>query len=157
MSPLCHPQVIARLILEAAGQSLTHKPGPSVEAAPEAAMRRKSNSASKEATTMKRFGSATGSGSLRDGKGAVSTESQAMKKHPYRFFSRYGDTPGANPEELVGAAHAACFTMPFLRMLGMAHFVRQWVDSHSDVVIEKDGDGFSRSQQRQRPAALFPS
>ena len=58
---------------------------------------------------MKRFGSATGSRSLRDGKGAVSTESQAMKKHPYRFFSRYGDTPGTNPEELVVAAHAACF------------------------------------------------
>jgi osmotically inducible protein OsmC len=73
-------------------------------------MRRKSNSASKEAKTMKRFGSATGSGSLRDGKGAVSTESQAMKNHPYRFFSRYGDTPGTNPEELVGAAQAACFT-----------------------------------------------
>jgi|SRR5712691_9594638 len=89
---------------------------------------------------MKRFGSATWSGSLRDGKGAVSTESQAMKNHPYTFFGRYGETPGTNPEELVGAAHAACFTMSFVRMLGMAHFVPQWVDSHSDVVIEKDGD-----------------
>jgi osmotically inducible protein OsmC len=78
---------------------------------------------------MKRFGSATWSGSLRDGKGAVSTESQAMKNHSYTFFSRYGETPGTSPEELVGAAHAACFTMSFVRMLGMAHFVPQWVDS----------------------------
>jgi hypothetical protein len=58
------------------------------------------NSASKEAITMKRFGSATWSGSLPHGKGAVSTESQAMKNHPYTFFSRYGETPGTNPEAL---------------------------------------------------------
>jgi hypothetical protein len=82
MSPHCHPQVITRLILEAARQSLTHKPGPPVKAAPEAAHASQSNSASKEAKTMKRFGSATWSGSLRDGKRAVSTESQAMKNHP---------------------------------------------------------------------------
>ena len=56
-------------------------------------MRRKSNSPSKEAKTMKRFGSATWSGSLHDGKGAVSTESQAMTNHPYTFFSRYGEMP----------------------------------------------------------------
>jgi osmotically inducible protein OsmC len=63
------------------------------------------DSASKEAKTMKRFGSATWSGSLRDAKGAVSTE---MTNHPYTFFSRYGETPGTNPEELLGAArHAA--------------------------------------------------
>jgi organic hydroperoxide reductase OsmC/OhrA len=74
-------------------------------------MRRKSNSASNEAKTMKRFGSATWSGSLRDGKGAASTESQAMTNHPYTFFSRYGETPGTNPGELLGAAHAACFTI----------------------------------------------
>jgi len=53
---------------------------------------------------MKRFGSATWSGSLHDGKGAVSTESRAMTNHPYTFFSRYGETPGTNPEELLGAA-----------------------------------------------------
>jgi hypothetical protein len=120
MSPLCHPHVITRLILEAAGQSLTHKPALPVMGAPRRRKRRKSNSASKEAKTMKRFGSATCSGSLRDGKGAVSTESQAMKNHPYTFFSRYGETPGTNPEELVGAAHAARFTMSFVRLRAAA-------------------------------------
>jgi lipoyl-dependent peroxiredoxin len=85
----------------------------------------------------------TWSGSLRDGKGAVSTESQAMTNHPYEFFSPYGKTPNTNPEELFGAAHAACFTMSFVRMLGMANFVSEWVDSKSDVVIEKEADRFS--------------
>ena len=92
---------------------------------------------------MKHFGSAAWNGSLREGKGSVSTESHALENHPYTFFSRYGEKPGTNPEELLGAAHAACFTMSFVRMLGMANFVPERVVSKSDVVIEKDGDGFS--------------
>jgi hypothetical protein len=74
---------------------------------------------------MKRFGS---KGGLREGNGSISTESGALENHPYTFFSRYGETPGTNPEELLGAAHAACFTMSFVRMLGMANFVPEWVD-----------------------------
>ena len=105
---------------------------------------------------MKRFGSATWSGSLRDGKGAVSTESQAMTNHPYTFFSRYGETPGTNPEELLGAAHAACFTMSFVRMLGMASFTPEWVASKSDVCIEKDGDGFSITSVHLTVTARIP-
>ena len=72
---------------------------------------------------MKRFGSATWNGGLRDGKGSVSTESRSLEAYPYTFFSRYGEKPGTNPEELLGAAHAACFTMSFVRLLGMANFV----------------------------------
>jgi lipoyl-dependent peroxiredoxin len=64
---------------------------------------------------MKRFGSATWNGDLREGKGSVSTESRALESRPYTFFSRYGEKPGANPEELLGAAHAACFTTRFRR------------------------------------------
>jgi osmotically inducible protein OsmC len=92
---------------------------------------------------MKRFGSTTWNGGLREGKGAVSTESRALESYPYSFFTRYGEKPGTNPEELLGAAHAACFTMSFVRLLGMANFVPEQVDSKSDVTIEKDGDGFS--------------
>ena len=127
---------------------------------------------------MKRFGSAAWNGSLREGKGSASTESPALENHPYTFFSRYGEKPGTNPEELLGAAHAACFTMSFVRMLGMANFVPERVDSKSDVVIEKDGDGFSITSvhltvtakiqgidqdtfqsiaAKARPAALFPN
>jgi lipoyl-dependent peroxiredoxin len=105
---------------------------------------------------MKRFGSATWSGSLRDGKGAVSTESQAMTNHPYTFFGRYGETAGTNPEELLGAAHAACFTMSFVRMLGMANFVPERLDSKSDVVIEKDADGFSITSVHLTVTARIP-
>jgi lipoyl-dependent peroxiredoxin len=66
-----------------------------------------------------------------------------LENHPYCFFARYGEKPGTNPKEPFGAAHAACFTMSFVRMLGMANFVPEQVDSKSDVVTEKDGDGFS--------------
>jgi OsmC subfamily peroxiredoxin len=122
---------------------------------------------------MKRFGSATWNGDLREGKGSVSTESRALESHPYTFFSRYGEKPGTNPEELLGAAHAACFTMSFVRMLGMANFVPEQCASKSEVVIEKEETASpshrsmslspqryraltmrrsSRSQQGQRPA-----
>jgi osmotically inducible protein OsmC len=92
--------------------------------------------------TMKRFGSTRWNGGLSEGKGAVSTESRAK--------------PGTNPEELLGAAHAACFTMSFVRMLEMANFVPEQVDSKSDVVIEKDGDGFSITSVHLTVTAKIP-
>jgi osmotically inducible protein OsmC len=92
---------------------------------------------------MKRFGSTKWNGGLREGKGAVSTESRALESYPYSFLTRYGEKPGTNPEELLGAAHAACFTMSFVRLLGMANFVPEQVDSKSEVLIDKDRDGFS--------------
>jgi osmotically inducible protein OsmC len=58
---------------------------------------------------MKRFGSATWNGGLREGRGSVSTESHALESYPNTLFSRYGEMPGTNPEELLGAAHAGCF------------------------------------------------
>ena len=105
---------------------------------------------------MKRFGSTRWNGGLREGKGAVSTESRALENYPYSFFTRYGEKPGTNPEELIGAAHAACFTMSFVRMLGMANFVSEQVDSKSDVVIEKDGDGFSITSVHLTVTARIP-
>ena len=105
---------------------------------------------------MKRFGSTTWNGDLRKGKGAVSTESQALENYPFTFLTRYGEAPGTNPEELLGAAHAACFTMSFVRMLGMANFVPEQVDSKSEVVIEKDGDGFSITSVHLTVVAKIP-
>jgi len=93
---------------------------------------------------MKRFGSTTWNGGLREGQGSVSTESRALENYPYRassFVTVRSRAP--TPEELLGAAHAACFTMSFVRMLEMANFVPEQVDGKSDVVIKKDGDGFS--------------
>ncbi|WP_407180884.1 OsmC family protein [Bradyrhizobium sp. STM 3562] len=105
---------------------------------------------------MKRFGSTTWSGNLHDGKGAVSTESGALENYPYSFLTRYGEKPGTNPEELLGAAHAACFTMSLVRMLGTANFVPEQVDGKSEVVIEKDGDGFSISSVHLTVTAKIP-
>jgi osmotically inducible protein OsmC len=105
---------------------------------------------------MKRFGSTRWNGGLREGKGAVSTESRALENYPYNFFTRYGEEPGTNPEELLGAAHSACFTMSFVRMLGMANFVPEQVDSRSDVVIKKDGDGFSITSIHLTVTAKIP-
>ena len=105
---------------------------------------------------MKRFGSTRWNGDLREGRGAVSTESRALENYPYSFFTRYGEKPGTNPEELLGAAHATCFTMSFVRMLGMANFVPEQVDSKSEVVIEKDGDGFSITSVHLTVTAKIP-
>jgi osmotically inducible protein OsmC len=105
---------------------------------------------------MKRFGSTRWNDGLREGKGAVSTESRALEDYPYNFFTRYGEKPGTNPEELLGAAHAACFTMSFVRMLGMANFVPEQVDSKSDVVIEQDEDGFSITSVHLTLVAKIP-
>lgn len=105
---------------------------------------------------MRRFGSAAWSGNLRDGKGSVSTESHALENFPYSFFSRYGEKPGTNPEELLGGAHAACFTMSFVRILGMNDFEPQQLEAKSQVVIEKDGDGFTISHIHLTVAAKIP-
>jgi osmotically inducible protein OsmC len=105
---------------------------------------------------MKRFGSATWNGGLREGNGSVSTESGALQDYSYTFFSRYGEKPGTNPEELLGAAHAACFTMSFVRQLGKANFVPELVDSKSEITIEKDGDGFSITSVHLTITAKIP-
>jgi osmotically inducible protein OsmC len=65
---------------------------------------------------MKRFGSATWGGDLHRGKGSISTENHVLETYPYIFFSRYGEKSGTNPEELLRAAHAAGFTMSFVRL-----------------------------------------
>jgi osmotically inducible protein OsmC len=82
-------------------------------------------------------------GRPREGKGSVATESRALANYPWTFFSCYGEKPGTNPEELLGAAHAACFTMSFVRLLGMAKFIPEQLDSKSEVMIDRDADGFS--------------
>jgi lipoyl-dependent peroxiredoxin len=105
---------------------------------------------------MKRFGSAAWNGGLREGNGSVSTESDALETYPYTLFSRYGEKPGTNPEELLGAAHAACFTMSFVRLLVMANFAPEQVDSKSEIIIDKDGDGFSITSVRLSVTAKIP-
>ena len=92
---------------------------------------------------MKKFGTAVWRGGIKDGKGAVSTESGALKNYPYGFSSRFEGKPGTNPEELIGAAHAACFTMALSLILGEAKFVAEQMDTKADVTLDKIDDGFT--------------
>jgi lipoyl-dependent peroxiredoxin len=93
--------------------------------------------------TIKRNGSAVWSGGLKDGKGAVSTGSGVLKDSQYGFNTRFEDGPGTNPEELIGAAHAGCFTMALSGQLGKAGMTAQELRTTATVSMEKQGEGFA--------------
>lgn len=93
--------------------------------------------------TIKREGSAVWSGGLKDGKGAVSTGSGVLKDAQYGFNTRFEDGPGTNPEELIGAAHAGCFTMALSGQLGNAGMTAQELRTTATVSMEKVEGGFS--------------
>ena len=93
--------------------------------------------------TIKRNGSAVWSGGLKDGKGAVSTGSGVLKDAQYGFNTRFEDGPGTNPEELIGAAHAGCFTMALSGQLGQAGMTAQELRTTATVSMEKVEGGFS--------------
>ena len=88
-------------------------------------------------------GSAHWTGQIKDGKGTISTESGALQDHPYGFNTRFEGVKGSNPEELIGAAHAACFTMFLSKLLGDAGFTAAALDTTSRVTLEKVGEGFA--------------
>src|SRR3954449_7258076 len=88
-------------------------------------------------------GSALWQGGIKDGKGAISTKSGALKEYPYGFASRFEGKPGTNPEELIGAAHAGCFTMALSLILGEAKLTAERMDTTAEVTIEKVADGFA--------------
>ena len=90
-----------------------------------------------------RSGSATWQGGLKDGNGTVSTQSGALKELSYGFNKRFGDEPGTNPEELIGAAHASCFSMALANMLSGAGLGGIDIKTTSKITLEKDGDGFT--------------
>ena len=92
--------------------------------------------------TIKRNGSAVWSGGLKDGKGAVSTGSGVLKDSQYGFNTRFEDGPGTNPEELIGAAHAGCFTMALSGQLGQAGLTAEELRTTATVSMEKVEGGF---------------
>ena len=92
---------------------------------------------------MKTHGSAAWQGGIKDGQGALSTQSGALKDHPYGFSSRFEGKPGTNPEELIGAAHAGCFTMALSLILGEAGLTAERMETRADVTLEKAGDGYA--------------
>jgi osmotically inducible protein OsmC len=92
---------------------------------------------------MKTHGSAVWSGGIKDGKSAISTKSGALKEYPYGFAARFEGKPGTNPEELIGAAHAGCFTMALSLILGEAKLTADQMETTAEVTLDKEGDGFA--------------
>ena len=88
-------------------------------------------------------GSAVWKGSLKEGGGTISSESGVLRNAPYGFKARFEDGPGTNPEELIGAAHAACFSMALSVGLGNAGFTAESIQTEAAVRLEKVGDGFA--------------
>lgn len=92
---------------------------------------------------IKRQGSALWNGGLKDGRGSITTQSGALSTYPYGFASRFEGTPGTNPEELLGAAHAGCFTMALSMMLGEAGYTPTQLNTTAEVTLEKQESGFA--------------
>ncbi|MEI9989867.1 MAG: OsmC family protein [Rhizomicrobium sp.] len=90
-----------------------------------------------------RKGSAVWEGGIKDGKGAISTQSGALNAYPYGFASRFEGKPGTSPEELIGAAHAGCFTMALSLILGEAKLVAAHMETTAQVTLEQVTGGYA--------------
>ncbi|TFL17751.1 OsmC family protein [Jannaschia formosa] len=91
----------------------------------------------------KKRGSAHWEGGLKDGKGTVSTESNALDDQPYGFNTRFEDKVGTNPEELVAAAHASCFSMALSMVLGEGGMTASAIDTNCAVTLDQVDGGFA--------------
>lgn len=96
--------------------------------------------------TIHKQGSAHWQGDIKRGNGTVSTQSGALDAQPYGFNTRFEGAAGTNPEELIGAAHAACFSMALSMMLGQAGHPPESIDTTATVALEKTDDGFAITQ-----------
>ena len=92
---------------------------------------------------MQRTGSAHWSGGLKDGKGTVSTASGVLSGTQYSFGTRFENGTGTNPEELIAAAHAGCFSMALSAQLGNAGMTAKSIDTTATITLEKTEAGFS--------------
>jgi len=92
---------------------------------------------------MKKKASAVWTGSVREGKGTISSESGVLNAAQYGFKTRFEDGPGTNPEELIGAAHAGCFSMALSAQLGEAGFTPEKIETTATVTLDKSSDGFA--------------
>jgi osmotically inducible protein OsmC len=95
-------------------------------------------------------------GSLREGAGQISTETGVVRDAPYGFKSRFEDGPGTNPEELIGAAHAGCFSMALSLMLGEAGLTPERIETHAAVTLERKAGGFEITASHLAVSARVP-
>ncbi|MEK1942757.1 MAG: OsmC family protein [Pseudomonas sp.] len=105
---------------------------------------------------MKKTASAHWQGGIKDGKGTISTQSGVLKQSPYGFNTRFEDGPGTNPEELIGAAHAGCFSMALSKELGEAGMTAESIDTHAEVTLDKVDGGFAITAVHLKLSAKIP-
>ena len=105
---------------------------------------------------LRRVGSATWSGDLNEGKGTVSTRSKVLSNYPYGFESRVDGVRGTNPEELLAAAHASCFTMSLVMMLERIGKVALQIETQAEVTLEDTADGYAIPAVRLKTRASVP-
>lgn len=105
---------------------------------------------------MERKANAIWRGNLKKGSGELSTASGALKNIPYNFSMRFEDEPGTNPEELIGAAHAGCFSMFLAGALEKKGYIADSLETSATVTLEKVGDGFTVTKSRLKLRAQVP-
>src|SRR5947199_6754376 len=105
---------------------------------------------------MKRKASAVWRGDLKAGKGNISTESGVLKETQYSFSTRFENGVGTNPEELIAAAHAGCFSMAFSAELGKAGITPESISTTATVTLEKTDAGFSVTKSHLDVTAKVP-
>jgi len=105
---------------------------------------------------MKKSASVVWQGSIKEGQGLISTQTGVLEDAPYGFKSRFEDGPGTNPEELLGAAHAACFSMALSLILGQNGLTPERIDTKAEVSLEKVGEGFEITASHLTVTAKVP-
>lgn len=105
---------------------------------------------------MQRKASAVWKGGLKDGKGTLRTTSGVLADTPYSFTMRFEDAPGTNPEELIGAAHAGCFSMALSGQLGAAGMTAESIETTATVTLDKGEAGWSVTEIHLDVLAKIP-
>lgn len=105
---------------------------------------------------MKRHASAHWQGGIKGGSGHISTQTGVLSETPYSFASRFESGRGTNPEELVAAAHAGCFSMALALELGNAKLTPESIDTRAEVSIERQGEGFAITAAHLEVQARIP-
>jgi osmotically inducible protein OsmC len=105
---------------------------------------------------MKHKASAVWNGSLKEGKGTLSTGSGVLSATPYSFRTRFEGEKGTNPEELIGAAHAGCFSMAFSMILGLAGFTPDKIETTATISLEPKDGGFAITASHLEVSAGIP-
>lgn len=96
----------------------------------------------------KNYATAVWNGSLKEGNGQISTQSETLNNIPYSFKTRFEGVAGTNPEELIAAAHSACFSMALSAELGKSGITPEKIETKATVILDKSGEGFAVTESQ---------